>query len=151
MITSSVRSGQTVEFPNGDVTVIGSVGSGAEIIAGGSMHIYGALRGRAIAGGTGDQKARIFCQNLQVELLCIAGRYRSAENFDPKLRGRAVQAHLEGLLMAVTPLESDAGHEPVIQVGGLARGVRRRAADGVRQFIGMGASRRTGSAATASH
>ena len=141
VIASSVRSGQTVEFPDGDVTVIGSVGSGAEIVAGGSIHVYGTLRGRAIAGSLGDQKARIFCQNLQAELLSIAGGYRLAENFDPKLRGRAIQAHLDGMGMALTPLDSDAGHEPATQAGGLASGVRRRATDGVRQLIGMGGSR----------
>ena len=147
VIASSVRSGQTVEFPDGDVTVIGSVGSGAEIVAGGSIHVYGTLRGRAIAGSLGDQKARIFCQNLQAELLSIAGGYRLAENFDPKLRGRAIQAHLDGMGMAITPLDSDAGHEPTIQAGGLASGVRRRAADGVRQLIGMGGSRGLGHSA----
>jgi Septum formation inhibitor MinC, C-terminal domain len=56
IITSSIRSGQTIEFPDGDVTVIGSVGSGAEIVAGGSIHIYGVLRGRAIAGISGDRQ-----------------------------------------------------------------------------------------------
>jgi septum site-determining protein MinC len=147
VIASSVRSGQTVEFPDGDVTVIGSVGSGAEIVAGGSIHVYGVLRGRAIAGSLGDQKARIFCQNLQAELLSIAGGYRLAENFDPQLRGRAIQAHLDGRGMALTPLDSDAGHEPVIQAGGLAGGVRRRAADGVRQLISMGGSRGFGHSA----
>lgn len=147
VIASSVRSGQTVEFPDGDVTVIGSVGSGAEIVAGGSIHVYGTLRGRAIAGSLGDQKARIFCQNLQAELLSIAGGYRLAENFDPKLRGRAIQAHLDGMGMVLTPLDSDAGHEPAIQAGGLAGGVRRRAADGVRQLIGMGGSRGLGHSA----
>jgi septum site-determining protein MinC len=141
VITSSVRSGQTVEFSEGDVTVIGSVGSGAEIVAGGSIHVYGVLRGRALAGTSGDQKARIFCQNLQAELLSIAGGYRLAENFDPKLRGRAVQAHLDGQGMTMTPLDGDAGHEPAVQAEGLASGVRRRAADGMRQIIGMGSSR----------
>ena len=126
------------------MTVIGSVGSGAEIVAGGSIHVGDALRGRAIAGTSGDQKARIFCQSLQAVLLSIAGRYRLAENFDTKLPGRAIQAQLQldGLLMALTPLESDAGHEPsTTQAGGLASGVQRRATDGVTHLIGMGASR----------
>ena len=87
VISSSVRSGQTIEFPLGDVTVIGSVGSGAEIVAGGSIHVYGTLRGRAIAGTSGDRSARIFCQSLKAELLSIDGCYRVAENFDPRLRG----------------------------------------------------------------
>ena len=88
VIDSSVRSGQTINFPEGDVTVIGSVGSGAEIVAGGSIHVYGTLRGRAIAGTSGDQTARIFCQDLDAELLSIDGRYRVAENFERTLRGR---------------------------------------------------------------
>jgi septum site-determining protein MinC len=109
VIAASVRSGQTIEFPDGDVTVIGSVGSGAEIVAGGSIHIYGTLRGRAIAGVTGDQNARIFCHNLQAELLSIDGRYRVAENFDPKLRGRPMQAFLDGMKMVLAPLDGEHG------------------------------------------
>ncbi len=105
VISSSVRSGQTIEFPHGDVTIIGSVGSGAEIVAGGSIHVYGTLRGRAIAGTSGDRSARIFCQSLKAELLSIDGCYRVAENFDPSLRGRPVQAHLEGMKMTLLPLD----------------------------------------------
>jgi hypothetical protein len=85
------------------------VGSGAEIVAGGSIHIYGTLRGRAIAGVTGDQNARIFCHNLQAELLSIDGRYRVAENFDPKLRGRPMQAFLDGMKMVLAPLDGEHG------------------------------------------
>src|SRR5262249_6434736 len=62
LLDSPVRSGQSVFFPSGDVTVIGSVASGAEVIAGGSIHIYGSLRGRAMAGSTGNARARIFCR-----------------------------------------------------------------------------------------
>ena len=105
VIDSSVRSGQTINFPEGDVTVIGSVGSGAEIVAGGSIHVYGTLRGRAIAGTSGDQTARIFCQDLDAELLSIDGRYRVAENFERTLRGRPVQARLDGLRMTLIPLD----------------------------------------------
>lgn len=112
VISSSVRSGQTIEFPHGDVTIIGSVGSGAEIVAGGSIHVYGTLRGRAIAGTSGDRSARIFCQSLKAELLSIDGCYRVAENFDPSLRGRPVQAHLEGMKMTLLPLaEGEASRE----------------------------------------
>lgn len=107
VIGSSIRSGQTIEFPEGDVTVIGSVGSGAEIVAGGSIHIYGTLRGRAIAGVTGDRNARVFCQNLQAELISIDGRYRVAENFDLKLRGRPIQAYLDGMKMVLVSLDGE--------------------------------------------
>ena len=96
IIDRPVRSGQTVMFPAGDVTVLGAVSSGAEIIAGGSIHIYGPLRGRAIAGFTGNSKARIFCRKLEAELLAIDGLYRTADEIDPALRGRAAQAWLVG-------------------------------------------------------
>ena len=104
-VTESIRSGQTIEFSDGDVIVIGSVGSGAEIVAGGSIHIYGTLRGRALAGTAGNPTARIFCQSLQAELLSINGRYRVAENFDVTLWGRPIQARLEGTGMTLAPLD----------------------------------------------
>lgn len=105
IISESVRSGQTVEFLEGDVTVIGSVGSGAEIVAGGSIHVYGTLRGRALAGTAGDPTARIFCRSLQAELLSIDGKYRVAENFEDTLWGRPVQARLEGIGMTFALLD----------------------------------------------
>jgi septum site-determining protein MinC len=141
VIDSSVRSGQTIEFP-GDVTVIGSVGSGAEIIAGGSIHVYGTLRGRAIAGTSGDQSARIFCQDLDAELLSIDGRYRVADNFDRTLRGRPVQARLDGPRMALTPLDPPA--QPSASAGAEERATAdrlRRATDRMRQFMSIGSSR----------
>jgi septum site-determining protein MinC len=104
-VPTSVRSGQSIIFPDGDVTVVGSVSSGAEIVAGGSIHIYGALRGRAIAGNSGNADARIFCRSFDAELLAIDGSYRVAENLDPKLRGRAVQAWLDGSGMTVASLD----------------------------------------------
>jgi septum site-determining protein MinC len=67
VVTQPVRSGQSLFFPEGDVTIIGSVASGAEVVAGGSIHIYGALRGRAMAGTTGNASARIFCRKLEAE------------------------------------------------------------------------------------
>jgi septum site-determining protein MinC len=91
-----VRSGQSIIFPDGDVTVVGSVASGAEIVAGGSIHVYGALRGRAIAGSMGDARARIYCRKLEAELLAIDGLYKTAEDMDSQFRGRAVQARLDG-------------------------------------------------------
>ena len=72
MIEDPVRSGQTIVFTEGDITVLGSVGSGAEVVAGGSIHIYGTLRGRAMAGATGNGRARIFCHRVEAELLAIA-------------------------------------------------------------------------------
>jgi septum site-determining protein MinC len=96
IVREPVRSGQSVIFPEGDVTVIGSVASGAEIIAGGSVHIYGTLRGRALAGSVGNASARIFCRKLEAELLAIDGVYKTAEDMAPGLRGQAVQLWLEG-------------------------------------------------------
>ncbi|TKT82903.1 septum site-determining protein MinC [Aquamicrobium sp. LC103] len=103
IIKEPVRSGQSVIFPEGDVTVVGSVASGAEIIAGGSIHVYGTLRGRALAGSVGNASARIFCRKLEAELLAIDGLYKTAEDMDRKLRGQAVQFWLEGdAIMAET-------------------------------------------------
>jgi septum site-determining protein MinC len=96
IVTQPVRSGQSLFFPEGDVTVVGSVASGAEIVAGGSIHIYGTLRGRAMAGTTGNASARIFCRKLEAELIAIDGFYKTAEDMEPNLRGKAVQIWLEG-------------------------------------------------------
>ena len=103
-LESPVRSGQSVMFLDGDVTVIGSVASGAEIVAGGSIHVYGALRGRAIAGAVGDAQARIFCGKLEAELLAIDGLYKAADALDEHLRGQAVQVWLEGDVLKTAPL-----------------------------------------------
>ena len=104
LIDEPVRSGQSVVFERGDVIVLGSVGSGAEIIAGGSIHVYGTLRGRAIAGLTGQANARIFCRKLEAELIAIDGVYRTAEDMEG-LRGKAVQAWLEGEALSVALLD----------------------------------------------
>jgi septum site-determining protein MinC len=95
LVEHPVRSGQTVVFPSGDVVVLGPVASGAELIAGGSIHVYGALRGRAVAGSGGNRRARIFCTRNEAELLAIDERYYTTEDTDADLRGRAVQAWLE--------------------------------------------------------
>lgn len=96
IVTQPVRSGQSLFFPEGDITVVGSVASGAEVVAGGSIHIYGTLRGRAMAGTTGNASARIFCRKLEAELIAIDGFYKTAEDMEPNLRGKAVQIWLEG-------------------------------------------------------
>jgi septum site-determining protein MinC len=104
LLESPVRSGQSIVFTDGDVTVLGSVGSGAEIVAGGSIHIYGTLRGRAMAGVNGNSAARIYCQKIEAELLAIDGYYQTAEDIDASLRNRPAQAWLEGDTMKITPL-----------------------------------------------
>ena len=88
LIDQPIRSGQSITFMDGDVTVLGSVGSGAEVVAGGSIHIYGTLRGRAMAGANGNTSARIFCSKIEAELLAIDGYYLTADDMDQALRGR---------------------------------------------------------------
>jgi septum site-determining protein MinC len=104
LLENPVRSGQSIVFTEGDVTVLGSVGSGAEIVAGGSIHIYGTLRGRAMAGVNGNSAARIYCQKIEAELLAIDGYYQTAEEIDATLRRRPAQAWLEGDVMRIAPL-----------------------------------------------
>jgi septum site-determining protein MinC len=95
LLEEPLRSGQSLVFPQGDVTIVGSVASGAEIIAGGSIHVYGTLRGRAFAGTNGNPKARIFCNRFDAELLVIDGLYKTADDFEPELLGAQVQARLD--------------------------------------------------------
>ena len=105
LIDQPVRSGQSIVFEKGDVSIVGSVASGAEVIAAGSIHIYGALRGRAIAGLTGNSRARIFCRRLEAELLAIDGVYQTADDMDATLRGKPVQAWLAGEAMMLATLD----------------------------------------------
>ena len=92
---ASVRSGQQLYADQRDLTVVGTVGAGAEVIADGSIHIYGTLRGRALAGAQGMENARIFCRDFHAELVAIAGTYMVADDFPRELIGRAVQIRLE--------------------------------------------------------
>jgi septum site-determining protein MinC len=105
LVETPIRSGQSVVFPFGDVTVLGSVASGAEIVAGGSIHVYGTLRGRAMAGSMGDPHARIFCSHNEAELLAIDGYYQTAENMDASVRGRPVQVRLDGVELTIATLD----------------------------------------------
>ncbi|MDB5540875.1 MAG: minC [Devosia sp.] len=105
IIESPIRSGQSVFHPHGDVIVLGSVGSGSEIVAGGSVHVYGTLRGRAFAGATGNGKARIFCQKNEAELLAVDGWYRTADDMEPSSRGRPIQAFLDNGVIWVAALD----------------------------------------------
>ena len=104
LLETPVRSGQSIVFPHGDITVLGSVASGAEVIAGGSIHIYGTLRGRAFAGSHGNERARIFCSKVEAELLAISGFYRTADDIEAKLRSQPIQAWLKGDVMFIAPL-----------------------------------------------
>jgi septum site-determining protein MinC len=104
LLQCPVRSGQRIVFTEGDVTVLGSVGSGAEIVAGGSIHVYGTLRGRAMAGINGNSGARIYCQKIEAELVAIDGYYQTAEDIGETLRRRPAQAWLDGDVIRITPL-----------------------------------------------
>lgn len=104
MVDAPVRSGQSIFHPNGDVIVLGSASSGSEIVAGGSIHVYGTLRGRAFAGASGNSKARIFCRKNEAELLAVDGWYRTAEEMEPSSRGRPIQAFLEDGVIVVATL-----------------------------------------------
>ncbi|WP_374452591.1 septum site-determining protein MinC [Phenylobacterium sp.] len=95
LIDRPVRSGQSVIFEEGDVTIVGAVASGAEVLAGGSIHVYGALRGRAIAGLRTGAEARIFCRRLEAELVGVDHLYRTAEHWGPDLHGHAVQVRCD--------------------------------------------------------
>ncbi|MEO5629476.1 MAG: septum site-determining protein MinC [Thermomonas sp.] len=95
MHATPVRSGQQVYADNRDLTVVNTVGAGAEVIADGSIHIYGALRGRALAGAQGDETARIFCREFHAELVAVAGHYKVLEDIPAELRGKAVQVWMD--------------------------------------------------------
>ena len=94
ILDAPVRSGQAVLHLEGDVTVMGAVASGAEVIAGGSIHVYGPLRGRAIAGAAGNPNARIWCRKFEPELIAIDGLYKAADDLDPSFTGQAVEVRL---------------------------------------------------------
>nr|WP_314482309.1 septum site-determining protein MinC [uncultured Pseudomonas sp.] len=105
IITTPVRGGQTVYAENCDLVVISSVSPGAELMADGNIHVYGPMRGRALAGHKGNTKARIFCQQLSAELVSIAGMYKVSEDLrrDP-LWGTAVQISLSSDMLNITRL-----------------------------------------------
>jgi septum site-determining protein MinC len=104
MQTAPVRSGQQVYAENRDLTVLTAVGAGAEVIADGSIHIYGPLRGRALAGAQGNEKARIFCREFHAELVAVAGHYKVLEDIPKELRGKPVQVWLENEELKIAAL-----------------------------------------------
>jgi septum site-determining protein MinC len=104
-VTEPVRSGQRIFAETGDLIVVGSVGSGAEVVAAGNIHVYGALRGRALAGATGDAKARIFCHSLEAELVAIAGTYRTYDDIEGSARKQRAQVFLRDESLAIEPLK----------------------------------------------
>lgn len=105
MHSTPVRSGQQVYADNRDLTVVNTVGAGAEVIADGSIHIYGALRGRALAGAQGDETARIFCREFHAELVAVAGQYKVLEDIPAELRGKPVQVWLDQGQLKIAALD----------------------------------------------
>lgn len=95
LVTQPVRSGQQIYAKNSDLIVIASVSPGAELLADGNIHIYGRLKGRALAGVNGNQHAHIFCQNLEAELVAIAGHYWLSEDLQQTPHNSSVQIFLE--------------------------------------------------------
>ena len=102
LVTQPVRSGTQIYARGADLVVTAAVSPGAEIIADGNIHVYGALRGRALAGAGGDVEARIFCSRLEAELVSIAGRYLVSEQLPPDQQGFAVQIALVEERLTVT-------------------------------------------------
>lgn len=105
IVTQPVRSGQQIYAPDGDLIVLASVQAGAEVLAAGNIHVYGPLRGRALAGVNGLEAARVFCQSLEAELISIAGHYKISEDLQETGWKTPVQIQLRDDLLVVTPLE----------------------------------------------
>lgn len=104
VVRTPVRSGQVIHAVGGDLVVIAPVSSGAELIADGNIHVYGPLRGRALAGARGNSDVSIFCLGLEAEFISIAGRYLMADEIAKVVRGKPMRAYLEDESLVITPL-----------------------------------------------
>lgn len=104
LITEPVRSGQQIYARGGDLIVLAPVSHGAELLADGNIHIYGPLRGRALAGVTGDETAHILCQYLEAELVSIAGQYKISEDIEQSVWRMATDISLEEGRLHIRPL-----------------------------------------------
>lgn len=104
VVSQPVRSGQQIYARGGDLVVLASVSPGAEVLADGHIHIYGALNGRALAGVQGDIGARIFCRRLNAELIAIAGRYQVSDNISDDDLGGEVLISLRDDALTIEPL-----------------------------------------------
>jgi septum site-determining protein MinC len=100
LITQPVRSGQRV-YAKGDLIVTATVSAGAEIMAEGNIHVYGTLRGRALAGVLGNVESRIFCSDLQAELISIAGIYQLSDDLSPETAHKPVQISLDNQTLII--------------------------------------------------
>lgn len=103
LMTQPVRSGQRV-YARGDLIITATVSAGAEIMAEGNIHVYGALRGRALAGVQGNTECRIFCSDLEAELIAIAGTYKVSDELDDAVRHKPVQISLDKQAIIITPI-----------------------------------------------
>src|SRR5512134_2194276 len=104
LITHTVRSGQQVYAHRGDLVVLASISPGAELLADGHIHVYGTLRGRAVAGVSGDTDARIFCHSLEAELISVAGFWRVRDDIPEQLIGKPAQIFLDRERVEIEPL-----------------------------------------------
>jgi septum site-determining protein MinC len=102
LVTEPVRSGTQIYARGGDLIVTAAVSPGAELVADGNIHVYGALRGRALAGAGGDSEARIFCTRLEAELISIAGRYMVSEQLPADAQSAPVQVSLVDDQLTIT-------------------------------------------------
>lgn len=105
VVMEPIRSGQQIYAEGADLVVMNTVSPGAEVIADGCVHVYGPLRGRAIAGARGDNQARVFCRRMEAELLAVAGIYAVADQIQGALRGSAVQAYLQDGKLKIDKLD----------------------------------------------
>jgi len=106
IVRQNVRSGQQIYAKNSDLVIVGAVGNGAEVIADGNIHIYGKLRGRALAGASGDTTSAIFCQSLEAELISVAGNYRLSDGIDKPLWKQSTVIKLEQEQLIIEPLDN---------------------------------------------
>lgn len=104
VVNTPIRSGQQIYAPGGDLIILSSVSAGAEVLADGNIHIYGALRGRALAGVQGDEQARIFCTSQEAELVSVAGQFLVDENLRDTHWRKAVQIYLSAGHLTIDPL-----------------------------------------------
>lgn len=105
VITRPVRSGQQIYAEGADLIVLSQVSEGAEVLADGHIHVYGALRGRALAGVRGDESARIFCQSMEAELVSVAGNFLLRDSFSVDVMKKTVQIYLEGESLCIERLQ----------------------------------------------
>jgi septum site-determining protein MinC len=104
VVTQPVRSGQQIYAPGGDLLVLAPVSHGAEVLADGHIHVFGPLRGRALAGVTGDERAMIFCKSLEAELISIAGQYKISEDLKDLYWKKPVRISLSAARLCIDSL-----------------------------------------------